>query len=162
MNAAAIIGSATKNYYALLYEEEEDEEEPSKLACIGAGLGGGFENTMELHAMNYKAAMETVGKPKWDQAVKEEHDRMIKMGVWEAVPSSKVPKDAKVISTTWATKKKSNGMFRARVNALGFMQVAGEHYNADSISSPVSNEATIKVVLGLSIIFRWTNDVKRY
>ena len=29
MNAAAITGSAAKNYYALLYEEEEDEEEPS-------------------------------------------------------------------------------------------------------------------------------------
>jgi len=44
---------------------------------------------------------------------------MIKVGVWEAVPRNKVPKDAKVISTTWAMKKKSNGTFRARVNAWG-------------------------------------------
>ena len=69
--------------------------------------------------------------------MEEEHDRMIKMGVWEAVPRSKVPKDAKVISTTWVMKKKSNGTFWVRVNARGFMQVAGEHYNADSISSPL-------------------------
>jgi len=109
--------------------------------------------------MNYKAAMKTADKPKWDQAVEEEHDRMIKMGVWEAVPRSEVPKDAKVISTTWAMKKKSNGIFQARVNARGFMQVAVEHYNADSISSPVTNEATIRVVLVLSIIFKWTKEL---
>jgi len=43
MNAAAITVTATKNYYKLLYKEEEDEEEPSKLACMGAGLGGRFK-----------------------------------------------------------------------------------------------------------------------
>ena len=49
---------------------------------------------------------------------------MIKMGVWEAVPL-KIPNHAKVISTAWAMKKKSNGTFRARVNVKGFMQIAG-------------------------------------
>ena len=84
----------------------------------------------------------------------------VKLGtpvVWEAVPRSKVPKDAKFISTTWAMKKISNRTFRARVNTRGFMQVVGEHYMADSISSPVTNEAIIRVVLVLSIIFKWTN-----
>ena len=67
LNAAAITGIVLKNHYVLLYEEEEeeeedeeeddeedeeDEEEETELACVGAGLGGGFENTMELHAMN--------------------------------------------------------------------------------------------------------------
>ena len=70
------------------------------------------------------------------------------------MPKSKVPKDAKVISTTWVMKKKSNGTFWVRVNARGFMQVAGEHYNADSVSSPDTNKATIRVVLVLSIIFK--------
>jgi len=58
-----------------------------------------------------------------------------------------VPKDAKVISTTWM--KKSNRTFRARVNARGFIQVVGENYMADSISSPVTNEAIIRGVLVL-------------
>ena len=95
-----------------------------ELACVGAGLGGRIDNTLELHAINYKAAMKMADKPKGDQAVNEEHEQMVKMGVWEAVPRSKVPNDAKVISTTWAMKKKSNGTFRARVNAR----------HADSIS----------------------------
>ena len=38
MNAAAITGAASKNYYAFLYEKEEDKEEPSKLAC-GSRIG---------------------------------------------------------------------------------------------------------------------------
>ena len=39
------------------------------------------------------------------------------------------------------------------------MQIAGEHFNMDSISSPVTNKATIRFVYGLSIIFRWTNEL---
>jgi len=42
---------------------------------------------------------------------------------------------------------------QTKVNARGFMQVVGEHYMADSISSPVTNKATIRVVLLLAIIF---------
>ena len=70
-----------------------------------------------------------------------------------------VSKEAKVITTTWAMKKKVNGRFRARLNSRGFMQVDGKHYNSDNISSPVTNEATIHVVLALSVIFHWTNEL---
>ena len=56
---------------------------------------------------------------------------MIKMGMWETITQAEVPKD-----TTWAMKKKSSGSFRARVNAIGLMKIAGEHYNSDIISSP--------------------------
>jgi len=48
------------------------------------------------------------------QVVEEEHDKMIKMGMWETITQAEVPKD-----TTWAMKKKSSGSFRARVNARG-------------------------------------------
>jgi len=36
-------------------------------------------------------AMKMADKPKWDQAVEEEHNRMIKMGMWEAFPRNKLP-----------------------------------------------------------------------
>ena len=48
--------------------------------CVGAGLGGAFENTLELHVMNYKAVMKVVNKPKWDLAVNEEHERRTRLG----------------------------------------------------------------------------------
>ena len=38
-------------------------------------MGGGFDNTTELHAINYKTAMKTPDKDKWKRAVEEEHDR---------------------------------------------------------------------------------------
>jgi hypothetical protein len=28
-----------------------------EIACVGAGLGGGFENTTELHVIKYDEAM---------------------------------------------------------------------------------------------------------
>lgn len=61
-----------------------------------------------------------------------------------------------VISTTWAIKKKSNGIFRVRVNA---QQINGENNNSDNISSPVTKEATICNFLVLSVIFRWTYEL---
>ena len=39
------------------------------------------------------------------------------------------------------------------------MQVPGKHYDGDSISSPVTNEANIRVVLILSIVFGWSNEL---
>jgi len=39
------------------------------------------------------------------------------------------------------------------------MQVPGEHFKSDCISSPVTNEATIRVVMVLSIMFGWENEL---
>jgi hypothetical protein len=38
------------------------------------------------------------------------------------------------------------------MNARGFKQVAGQHYNGTTISSPVTNSATIRIVLTLMIM----------
>jgi hypothetical protein len=48
------------------------------LACVGAGIGGGFINTNELHVMNYQEAMKTPDKAYWKAAVDEEYQRMLK------------------------------------------------------------------------------------
>jgi len=40
---------------------------------VGAGLGGGFANTAELHVMKYDEAMATDEKEQWEKAVEEEH-----------------------------------------------------------------------------------------
>jgi hypothetical protein len=59
-------------------------------------------------------------KDKWETAIFEEHERMVKNQVWRAVPKKDVPKNAKVMSSTWAMKKKSNETYRARLNARGY------------------------------------------
>jgi hypothetical protein len=109
-----------KNYYALLDQGDEAEFDPEELICIGAALGGGFENTQELHVKKYKEAMKGPDKEKWENVIFEEHERMVKNQVWRAVPKNYVPRNAKVMTSTWAMKKKSNGTYRARLNARGY------------------------------------------
>ena len=87
-----------------------------EIALIGAGVGGGFTNTQELHVMKYKEAMATSKQKEWKQAVGEELDRFIANDVFEAVKLKDLPKGVKMLTSTWAMKMKSNGEFRARLN----------------------------------------------
>ena len=70
-----------------------------------------------------------------------------------------MPENARIIDSTWAMKKKANGTYRARLNARGFQQVEGEHYNGSSISAPVVSDITIRVVLVLMIMAGWVGEV---
>jgi hypothetical protein len=53
-------------------------------------------------------------------------------------------------------KKKSNGTYRARLNARYYEQVDGVHYESSNISSLVTNDANIKIIMELMIIFKWS------
>jgi hypothetical protein len=81
---------------------------------------------------------------------------MVKNQVWRAVPKKDVPKNAKVMSSTWAMKKKSYGTYRARLNSRGYEQVYVIHYESSNISSPVTNDAIISIITVLMIIFKWS------
>jgi hypothetical protein len=65
--------AAEVSYYATM---KEMGKHPGEIACVGAGLGGGFENTQELHVMKYKQAMAGTDKKSWEAGVIEAHDRM--------------------------------------------------------------------------------------
>jgi hypothetical protein len=56
-------------------------------------------------------------------------------------------------------KKKANGKFRARLNARGFEQVDGTHYDEDTKAAPVTNETTIRIVLILMAMANWCAHV---
>jgi NaMN:DMB phosphoribosyltransferase len=51
----------------------EGEFAPGEMACAGAGTGGGFVNTKELHVLKCDQATNGPDKEKWKQAVQEEH-----------------------------------------------------------------------------------------
>jgi hypothetical protein len=44
----------------------------------------------------------------------------------------------------------------ARLNARGYEQVDGIHYDSSTISSPVTNDATIRIIMVLMIIYKWS------
>ena len=145
--------TAEQNYYQAMKENGHE------IAAVGAGLGGGFENTSELHVMKFMEAMEGADSDKWQQAVNEEHDRMQKHNVWKAVLRDGIPNQAKILTSTWAMKKKASGVYRARLNARGYEQVDGVHYDSHSISAPVANDVTIRLVMTLMIMAAWTGEL---
>ena len=134
-------------------------KEFGEIACVGAGVGGGFDNTTELHVMKYNEAMKSRDKMHWKKAVREEYNRMEENRVWSPVAKSDVPHDAKILSSTWAMKKKANGTFRARLNGRGFEQVPGVHFDPNSIAAPVVNMSTIRIVFVLMAMAGWTGHV---
>ena len=148
---------AEEKYYDAMQwlAEEEESFEGGEFACVGAGIGGGFVDTHELHVLKYDEAMATGDEDKWHDAVEEEHERMVDHDVFEAVPRDKLPKDAKVLTSTWAMKKKASGIFRARMNARGFEQVDGIHYKSEDKASPVVQLTTVMIVLTLIIMLNW-------
>jgi Reverse transcriptase (RNA-dependent DNA polymerase) len=103
--------------------------------------------------------MNSKDKKSWVKAVDEEHSHMEKYKVFKAVKKNSLPKKAKVLSSTWAMKKKANGAFHARVPARGFEQVNGIRYDEDTKASPVMNEATILITFVLMLLAGWVGYI---
>ncbi len=91
--------------------------------------------------------MASVGK-----LVKNKYQRMLANKVFKVVLRKDLPSGTKPIDSIWAIKKKSNGTLHGCMNAREFKQVEGQHYNGTTISSPVTNSATIRIVLTLMIM----------
>ena len=123
----------------------------SELSLIRA-TGAGFNHTSELHMMNYKQAIASADAAEWQVEVDKEHERMVKNNVWEMVPKSNVPPKTKILKSVWAMKPKADRTKRARLNAKGCCQVAGQHYDADNISSPVTDTFSICIAFTIMLI----------
>ena len=50
-------------------------------------------------------------------------------------------------------------MHTGRLNARGFKQIEGQHYEPTSIHAPVTNAVTIRVVFTLMLMDGWTAKV---
>ena len=130
--------------------------------AVGAGIGGGFEHTSELKPMKYDEAMQK-DLEGWSKSVEKEYGHMHDHKVFKTVKIEDVPPNAKILTSTWAMKQKADGTKRARINARGFEQKPGEHYNTTGVASPVVNEASIFIILILMVMGRMVgelNDVK--
>jgi hypothetical protein len=57
---------------------KEEVSEYVEVACVGAGIGGGFtSSTKELRVMSYKEVVMGPDRPYWLKAINEEHAHMI-------------------------------------------------------------------------------------
>ncbi len=114
---------------------------------------------MELKPMKYKEAINRPDRKAWENEIENEHDCMVKNNEWEPAKKSLLPKGTKVIDSTWACKKKSTGKLLGRLNACGFKQVEGVHYNRTSTHAPVTNAGTIRILLTLVIMANWQGQI---
>ena len=134
----------------------EDGKIDDEVTGVGAGLGGGFFNTSELRPMKYKEAMK-VDSEGWTKAVHEEHKRMVTNAVWRAVKKTNIPSGAKILMLTWACKLKSNRTKRARIKGQGQVNVI--HYDNSSISLPVTNDMSVRIVFVLALMAGWIRKI---
>ena len=144
--------AAEQNYYFALSEYLE-------YGCVGAGIGSGIMNTNELKVIGYDEAMHRKDKNEWMKSINEEHDRMMKNKVWMVVKKKDVPKNADIIDSTWAMKKKANGQYRARLAARGFKQTHGKSFEYHDISSPVVHDITVRIVLTILLMSGWAAHI---
>ena len=58
----------------------------------------------------------------------------------------------KILKSVWAIKPKSDRTKQARLNAKGCSQLAGQHYDADNILSPVTNTFSIHIAFMIMLM----------
>ena len=147
------------HYVHQLLEINNSELASLELSLVGAGFGTEF-GTEDLKVLNYRQAMKAWDMDQWKVEIKNEFDRFEKFNVFTPVKRSEMPPDVKPISTTWAFKRKANGVRRGRLNARGYEQVDGVHYSAQDIAAPVTNPFTVRTLLTLLCMQpRWISRI---
>lgn len=66
-------------------------------------------------------------------------------GVWKKIRRSEMPEGRRCVKHKWVLEIKRNGIFRARLVACGYSQVAGIDFT--EVYSPVVNDATVRTML---------------
>ena len=123
-----------------------ETEENSEISLMGAGIGGGFDNTSKLKVMNYREAMQSPNAEDWKVEAKNEKLRFDKFKVVNLISLSQLTKGVKIMTTVWEIKKKPNGKLRGRLNTRGYEQIEGRSYYNDSIAAPVTNANSVRIV----------------
>lgn len=94
----------------------------------------------------------------WREAIIKELAKMESYKVWKKVKKSNIPQNRRLIKSKWVLEIKRNGVFRARLVACGYSQVAGVDF--EEIYNPVANDVTFRMLIILKMI--WGLDVKLF
>jgi Reverse transcriptase (RNA-dependent DNA polymerase) len=92
----------------------------------------------------------------WHQAIKKELTDMEKRGVWEIIDKKSIPKERSLIGSKWVFKQKKNGIYRARLVALGYSQILGVDFSENY--APIVNDITMRMMLVLKLKNNWTSE----
>jgi hypothetical protein len=88
----------------------------------------------------------------WCNAINKEFANMAKRKVWTKIKRREIPPGRRCVKHRWVWNIKRNGIFRARLVACGYSQVAGIDYN--EIFAPVINDVTYRILLIVKILLK--------
>ena len=103
--------------------------------------------------------MQQDNKKEWEKSINKEHDRMIKNQVWTVVKKKDVLKNADIIDSTWAMKKKANGQYHACLPAREFKQTHGKPFVYHDILSLVVHDVMVHIVLTMLLMSGWAAHI---
>ena len=80
---------------------------------------------------------------------------MVTNRVWEPLDKKDLSEGAKVMTSTWACKKKSNSTHHGQLNAKGFEQIEGKHFDPTSTAALVTDNTMMRILLVLVMLADW-------
>jgi Reverse transcriptase (RNA-dependent DNA polymerase) len=86
---------------------------------------------------------------------------MEKCNVWSQVDRLSIPTNRKLNGSKWVFKEKGDGVFRARLVALGYSQIPGIDFTGNYL--PVVNDTSFRILLlliGKLGLKAWSLDVE--
>ena len=149
--------------WEVLLDQDEHEQVPT--AASQYRIQKALENPLAFTAADnpdilyWDQAMKAPDRAKFVEAVVTELDGHEKMGNYEPVPLSQVPKGTKLIDMVWSMRRKRRiktqevYKWKARLNVHGGQQEHGVHYW--DTYAPVVTWQTVRLFLILSLILGW-------
>ena len=128
-------------------DREDDEGELAELALVSVLQGGRDPLTFD-EAWNHPDPVE---RAHWREAITKEFGDMHKRKVWRKVKRWNVPEGRRCIGHKWVFKKKRNGVYRARLVALGYSQIPGVDYT-ENFAPVVGDVAIILVFIWMILL----------
>ena len=86
----------------------------------------------------------------WRAAIRKEIRSMINRGVWRKTDKAKIPKNRRLIGIKWVFKIKRDGIYRARLVALGYSQIPGVDYTDNF--APVAHDVSFRIALARMMV----------
>jgi hypothetical protein len=124
-------------------EEVKEEDDPAEVAAYAGAIESDVGEPTRFHdAWNHP---NIDSRNKWRDAICKEIRVMKNKNVWSIISKNDLDKDRKLIGNKWVFKIKKNGVYRARLVALGYSQVPGVDYTENY--APVINDVTLRTLL---------------
>ena len=151
--------------WELLIDQDEQETQPT--AATQFATQKALEDPIAFAATNnpdilyWDQAMKAHDRDQFLEAVKVELDGHEKMGNYEPVPLTEVPKGTKLLDMVWSMRRKRRiksqevYKWKARLNVHGGQQEHGVHYW--DTYAPVVTWQTVRFFLILSLLLGWSS-----